>query len=192
MEKEYWLEDRKKKLKMSNDEAHELTIECIEEALLRLLDEKDFQNITITDITRLAGVSRTAFYKNFRTKEDVVEEILNKIFQELLQDITGSMADGEFDQYRMLTTMFLSLKKNKTIRLIQTGADGSIALLKYTNRMAQSHLPALNDNLYYHYYIAGAYHNVIYHWVKGGMKEAPEEMARMIIAIENADFERIM
>ncbi len=40
----------------------------IEEALFVLLKQKPFSKITITDITKKAGVARLTFYRNFAKK----------------------------------------------------------------------------------------------------------------------------
>ena len=54
------------------NEINILTKECILTALLRLMDEKNYNDITITDITNLAGVSRMAYYRNYKSKEDIL------------------------------------------------------------------------------------------------------------------------
>lgn len=44
---------------------------------------KDYKDISITEICKKAKVSRTAFYKNYKTKEDVIKDIiidLNNLF----------------------------------------------------------------------------------------------------------------
>jgi AcrR family transcriptional regulator len=47
------------------NEINLLTKECILTALLRLMEEKPYSSISITDITTLAGVSRMAYYRNY-------------------------------------------------------------------------------------------------------------------------------
>lgn len=61
----------------------------IEEALLQLMKQKHFGNITITDITAKAGVSRLTFYRNFESKEEVLQRYFDTIFQDYLQAIQG-------------------------------------------------------------------------------------------------------
>jgi len=48
-------------LKKNNMEINAITKEAIEQALISLIKEKDFKDITITEITKKAGVSRTAY-----------------------------------------------------------------------------------------------------------------------------------
>ena len=46
--------------------------ESITQALLILMESKDFQKITITEIVNKAGVARMSFYRNYDSKEDVI------------------------------------------------------------------------------------------------------------------------
>ena len=46
--------------------------QSITQALLQLMQAESFESISITDITKRAGVSRVSFYRNFDSKEDVL------------------------------------------------------------------------------------------------------------------------
>ena len=48
------------------------TKECTYMAITRLMESKKLGDITITELANVAGVSRTAFYKNFSSVEDVI------------------------------------------------------------------------------------------------------------------------
>ncbi len=52
--------------------AHKLAIDCIYEALLQLMEKKEYKDITITDITKKAGVSRMAYYRNYADKDEIL------------------------------------------------------------------------------------------------------------------------
>ena len=60
-------------------EANEFVKECITTALLQIMEGKDFEAITITELTRKAGVGRVSFYRNFESKEDVIRQYLGKL-----------------------------------------------------------------------------------------------------------------
>ena len=59
---------------MSNKKqsTHELAVDCIYTALLKLMQTKPYKDITVSDITRKAGVSRMAYYRNFSDKDDIL------------------------------------------------------------------------------------------------------------------------
>lgn len=48
------------------------TRDCAFLALTRLIQQKPISDISITELTRKAGISRTAFYKNYASVEDVL------------------------------------------------------------------------------------------------------------------------
>lgn len=52
------------------------TKQALNQALFTLLDEKTFQQITITDIVTVADVNRGTFYKHYRDKEELLDSIL--------------------------------------------------------------------------------------------------------------------
>lgn len=62
-----------KNLIVSNKESNQLTKESIETALLFLMEKKDLQQISISELVRKAGVSRNAFYRNYKSKEEILE-----------------------------------------------------------------------------------------------------------------------
>ena len=45
-----------------------------------LIGERGFDNVSVSDITEAAGVSKGAFYIHFRSKEDLVESMINLTF----------------------------------------------------------------------------------------------------------------
>ena len=64
-------------LRMSNKESNRLTRECLQTALIYLMGQKPFDKISISEIVRRSGVSRTAFYRNYNSKEEVLNETCN-------------------------------------------------------------------------------------------------------------------
>ena len=53
-------------LKRNNEESRRDTRECIKNALVELLKNKHYSEITMTDIIRKSGVSRTGVYKKLQ------------------------------------------------------------------------------------------------------------------------------
>ena len=56
--------------------------ECITTALIGMMDRKAFDNITITELVKEAGVSRVSFYRNFESKKDVLEKYMDILINE--------------------------------------------------------------------------------------------------------------
>jgi len=59
----------------------------------RLLDTRPLHDITVDDLARGAGISRSAFYFYFASKEQVLLSLLDRLVQEQLQDERESPGD---------------------------------------------------------------------------------------------------
>ena len=71
--------EEKNVLRLNNEESNKLTRECLTTALMQLMKEKPLDKITITELVARSGVSRTAFYRNYSTKEDILVDIRKAI-----------------------------------------------------------------------------------------------------------------
>lgn len=59
--------------------------ECMTDALLLLMEHKSYDSITVTDITKKAGVSRMAFYRNYEVKDDIIDSYFHKKLSQLIE-----------------------------------------------------------------------------------------------------------
>ncbi|GGX34740.1 TetR family transcriptional regulator [Streptomyces noursei] len=62
-------------------------------ALIELIEERGFDRLTVGEITQRAVVSRAAFYRNYRDKYYLVEQI----FDEAIGELIGTMSEGGSD-----------------------------------------------------------------------------------------------
>ena len=60
------------------------TRQLIQQAFMQLMAEKDFQNITVQDITERAEVNRATFYAHFEDKYALLNYMVWETFHELL------------------------------------------------------------------------------------------------------------
>ena len=79
--------DKMNKLRLSNEESNRLTKEALQTAIILLMKDKDFDKIRISDIAKKAGVSRSAFYRNYESKEELVKSACQLISDELKKAI---------------------------------------------------------------------------------------------------------
>lgn len=76
-----------------NSRAIEKSKKNIKEALLSLMNEKDFNLITVNDLLVKANISRGTFYAHFTNLEDVRQHLINDLF---------SRANDMFKNYNAL------------------------------------------------------------------------------------------
>ncbi len=63
------------------------TRKLLREALIELIEERGFEALTVGEITERAMVSRAAFYRNYRDKYDLVEQIFDEAMTTLLHAV---------------------------------------------------------------------------------------------------------
>lgn len=56
----------------NNSKTTEYLKECMADALLKLMEKKEFSKITVNEIAEAAGVHRTTWFRNFRSKNEVL------------------------------------------------------------------------------------------------------------------------
>jgi len=66
--------------------------QSIEDALLELLRQMPYAEITISRIADRAGLSRQAFYRNYRDKAAVMDRIMLKLFGEIMDAVRKAEA----------------------------------------------------------------------------------------------------
>ena len=182
--KEEMIMSKNEILKMSNMESNLFTKECICTALLSLMATETFDHIKVTSIINRAGVSRGGFYRNYKAKEDVLEEICEELFQYILDFIT------EHDLYentkKWYEDLFRSIAENAEIfqLLIKAQVPRNI-VLKFDEGLILQKLQK-DDSLMEQYRAAAigkALTEVVVLWFRNGMQESPEEMAEMLLKI---------
>ena len=127
-------------LRLNNRESNRLTRECICMAMMYLMNEKPYDSISISEIAKRAGVSRTAFYRNYETKDDVIREIGKQVI-DMLSEIVGKVRSNE-DVHNMLVEFFTQIEQQKDkIELLIKG-DLSFNLLFPNARLLENVIPA--------------------------------------------------
>ena len=75
-----------------------MTREALETALLLLLEKKTLSQITISELVAKAGVSRNAFYRNYKSKEAILESILTQIVRRIFRGLKAFDLKNQLSQ----------------------------------------------------------------------------------------------
>ena len=149
----------------------------IMEALLGLMNKKDYNDITITDITKKAGVNRVTFYRNFTNKDDVIIEHLKN-------------CDKQFEKNRNendkgLYQMLRYFNDNKKLISLIYKSKSQHLLLKHL--LSNLNYNKNDENIWAYTKSAWAYFMFGWaqEWYLRGMKESPEELIEIIEKVQN-------
>lgn len=143
----------------------------IMEGLLQLMKKKNYNDITITDITKSAGVNRVTFYRNFNTKDDVIKECL-KICDDNFNKTKNSNDTG---LYQML--QFFEINKRTISLLYKSNCSHLLTehiLHTWNYNKSDTNIVAYIKSAWAYFMFGWANE-----WYLRGMQESPEQMVEI-------------
>ena len=100
------------KSNMNNVELKNLTKQSITEAMIILMNDKPYCDITITDVCEKAGVSRNAFYRNYPAKDAILRRYMYEITHEWRLRIRKF---GHMTFHHFFTSIFIQINQYKLL-----------------------------------------------------------------------------
>ena len=173
---------RMKKLSVTYNETVK---EAIALAVLKHLQTKALNQISISEITQTAGVSRSSFYRNFDTKEQALSYYVQKCYKAYFQHGTIQLqTDHQFDfnhflylRFRFIKQnrdMFTTLRKHNLLSYIFEDLDPELAQILSGMKL---------DSPYYTAMFASCSAGIIRQWIDNDFKETEEEMIQIHLSI---------
>lgn len=171
---------------------------CMDEALLLLLQKKDFEFITVKEVCKKAGVNRSTFYLHYENMDDLLQESVDMIsrrFRESFDQSTAvfdaqsaSIEEGFLVTPKYLTPYLAFVKENKIIfRLMKEKGRLFKAEETFEKMYKEIFLPVLQwfgvaeeDQPYVFAYYSSGVTAVIMKWVELDCKKPAEEIIALI------------
>lgn len=147
-------------------------------ALVRLMGEKHFSDITVSDIVARAGVARASYYRNFSSKEDVIASAGAIIIDDFRQKTIGE--NRSVLEYESILRMFRYFRAYRTSLLTLHRAGFTSMYMQMFGEFIEDvagDMPYNDIRRYCLPFYSGAVFTVFVAWLEEGMKESPEEMA---------------
>lgn len=158
----------------------------IASAFFTLLQKKDYNAITVSEIAKKAGLSRRTFYRVFSCKQDIIEYMFEEIFPDYISAVNELPAKKR--EYLAVAIVgfvnkhlefFRCLKKNHLDYLIIDFFDNHLA----DGRDSIWERPfSENDEVEQVFLmtISVEHYNIIRLWLELYHKKTPEEMSKLI------------
>ncbi len=177
------------------------TARLMNEALLILLEHKNYEFITVKEICAKAGVNRSTFYLHYETMNDLLTESLayitekrNSRYQSDLMLNRERIENASLDKLMLITPDYVVpylefVKENKNIFIAALSQPNTFrtdhtfdALFNnyITHIMARYHIPEQDRKYMLTYYMRGI-NAVIMAWVDNDCKEPIEHIAKLLI-----------
>ena len=170
----------------------------ISTALLKLMQEYPYDEISVKQIIMETSLARKTFYLNFRSKDDVLESILNELIREYTEALSKANEEKNpagtkyLDEAISVDTItnplsvifsfcdknkdLLSLlHKNKMLYLLLLRLNEFLPIYSKTEDMSSNPFVKLMGELEPDYLIAfnvGAIWNVLFKWIDRGMVDS--------------------
>ena len=171
---------------MSKNEGYSVKQE-IKDAVMVLMAEKLYMDITVTDIVTRAGVARASFYRNFNSINDVIEAISDEMSEELLEDLSPVLHCGDERRWRafLFNHFYRIARQQKQMKSIRF-ENISVIFTRTEDRIHQSASLFCKDTIQDKYLFVGKMgliNSVTKKWVDTGMQDTPEEMIDFLTAL---------
>lgn len=166
------------------------TEKMIRVALSQLIEEKGFNDLSITDITTRADINRGTFYLHYTDKYDLLEKIENELIEELLSNC--NITSDVDKQMSFMIKLFQYLNENAIFMKAILGPKGDPTFQCKLKALIQTCLfennkakVLKNENMlvpesYFIAYVLSAHLGVIQHWLESDMERSPEDMASIL------------
>ena len=159
--------------------------ECIFIALMQLMEKTSFSDISITEITKKAGVSRMAYYRNYESKEEIIIQYLNELFQDYLEEIHSC---GQVDVYQFAYQYFAYFRQHEVlIKNLLRSNLWNLLLERFDTYLHSIFAGLLTHNItspemkvYEVHFLVGGLYKILIEWIQNDMAQSDEEMAALI------------
>lgn len=153
----------------------------ISDALLLLMEQKDYTNITVGEIVKKAGVNRSTYYRHFESKEDVVIYFLDTISRNIIE--WDKAKESSFEEHLINVYKHYYAHKNQMLTIYRNRLSVLFLdiLKKYLG--AETHKDeqaSLQYDIAFH--IGGTFNHFML-WFSRDMVDSPEEMAAHTLAV---------
>lgn len=152
----------------------------ITDTLISLMHEKSFDKITISEIIEKANVARASFYRNYDSKEDVLMTLVDDVLADFKAKAQYDLSN--YYTYDHVLRCFEYFKKYEKYVMGLYEFGYGIRLLEKLNRFHEEITPAnlIQDVDKYRLYIfMGALFNTAVTWLKEGVNENAEDVAKV-------------
>ena len=181
------------------DRRQQKTRAAVFAAFSSLLAEKSYSKVTVQEIIDTANIGRTTFYAHFETKDDLLKALCEVLFDHIISsaaDCThthGLYSDKDAPE-SVFCHLLHHLQENEHNILVLLSCESSELFLRYfkdsLNELIQNQFVGRDrendagippDFLVNH--ISGSFVEMVLWWIKGRMKQTPEELDRYFRAV---------
>jgi len=152
----------------------------IERIFLNLIQTREIEEISVTDICKEAQLNRTTFYSNYIDIYDLADKIRERLEKEVLE-LYKDQHENRYNDNDFLK-LFKHIKENQIFyrTYFKLGFDKNAVIEIYDYDLAKKYYGDKHIDFHIEFFKAGL-NAIIKKWLNNGCKETPEEMFDIII-----------
>jgi len=155
------------------------SIQKIEQALIEFLQNKELNQISVSDICKRANLNRSTFYANYVDIYELADTIREKLEAHVAELYRDEIVKGyNSNNYLVL---FQHIEQNQIFyhTYFKLGYDEKYKILQYDYDLAKKHFDDRFIDYHMEFFKSGLT-KIIKLWLQNGCKETPEEMFEVI------------
>lgn len=153
------------------------TQDCFIRALDKLSSHKEYCSISVSDLCKISGFSRSSFYRYFQSKEDLLLQTLTQMLDDCASTLENSHHPNPSKEFYKL--LFSFLRKNK--RLLRSIHLAHLDFTLYLLLQPLLLTGRINSKGYQADLLVGSTAMLIIHWIDRGMVESDAYMAALLM-----------
>ncbi|NHN35255.1 TetR/AcrR family transcriptional regulator [Paenibacillus agricola] len=174
------------------------TREAINKALIELMSEKNFENITINDISERANLNRGTLYLHYSDKYDLLDKCIKDHLSNMLKFCMLSKPGEErlnvsnsplpmFQYFEEHFLFYSSMLSNKGITCFREQMN-LVVINGITERLKTGEINHGHNKEVVVQYMASAFVGVVEWWIKNNMPLSPQIMAQQLWDIFDGNY----
>ena len=155
----------------------------MEKTLLKLMEKEEYSKITIQEITDYSGLSRRTFYRNYSSKDEIIQESFAKIWIEYEEAVRQQSDLSMPNIARVLTDVMTShieflhlIRRNHLLTLVLVETDKLLPLI--FDEVKGHTMPFSKESISYALaFGTGGFMRILVKWLDEDIPKSPEQMA---------------
>lgn len=151
----------------------------------KLVIKKDFEKLSVAEISATAGISRKTFYQYFKDKNEIVEQIVYENIIHPMERMRNLSESFKFPSLTIISWLYEQFYKDRAFYSSISSFTGQNSffelILSYTSDIVYEKFSMLNisekEKEYSIYFYASSHTMVLIKWINEGMQIPPKEMA---------------
>jgi len=166
-------------MNIKNNSRYKMSSEKIETAFLTLILNHKYEDITISQVCKQAGINRSTFYCHY----DDINDLIIKIESKFAKSMANIFNYGERQTHEAIIEMFTFIKENKYFYNAFLNIPYITLAEVNTKNECLKNLNMSNDLEFYYRasFFAAGIKELCKIWLSRDCKESPKEMAELIL-----------